>query len=385
VQGPAGVIRTGETASYSVQIDLKGLHLDPQYGCSVSARKILNGQGTTSIDVRQPDEALTVTVKVKGLPSNCPDTASETAITDPPPQGVELDEFTGPISQVDKSRFDRINSVLRENPNDQLYIFVGCQKGDEDNTKLAREEIVKHLDPFKDEDPSRITFVNIECSRDFIQFWLVPPGAESPRCNGCEELSRRSSAEKCPSISVDGPVGYTPYGRPMVFTGLVSDEGRKFETSYNWAVHGGKIVDGQGTLSVTSIQTDKDGSLTLTLTVGGLPKGCFDNASTTAPICDCVDPTQIDEYGPISIGQEYARLRAAASKLKEHPNDALFLIRYPGKSRREFNQRIRLVRQYASSVLHLENPKFKIITGPNIGRDTTKIYTVPPGAEEPVP
>ena len=85
VQGPAGVIRTGETASYSFQIDIKGLHLDPQYVWSVSAGQILNGQGTTSIDVRQLGEALTVTVKVKGLPSNCPDTASETAIIDPPP------------------------------------------------------------------------------------------------------------------------------------------------------------------------------------------------------------------------------------------------------------------------------------------------------------
>jgi len=186
VNGPVRFIKPGDTATYSVQIDLKGLQLNPQYIWSVSAGQILKGQGTSSVDVQQTIEALTVTVEVEGLPSGCPNTASETIFIEPQPQAVKLDEFTGPISYVDKGRFGKVTEIVRKNPNGQLVIFVGYQKGAGfDERSSRRQEIIGNLALFRDED-GRITFVDVGDNREIVQFWLVPPGADMPRCEECE-------------------------------------------------------------------------------------------------------------------------------------------------------------------------------------------------------
>ena len=379
IDGPARLVNPGETATYAVQIDSKGLQLNPQYLWSVSPGQILNGQGTTSVDVQQTREALTVTVEIKGLPDSCPNTASATEIIDPAPQAVKIDEMIGPVSGIDKSRLDKITKTMRENPNAQLVIFLAYKgKAGFDERSNRRQELAHYLNLHTDED-QRITYVFID-GREIVQFWLVPPGAEMPKCKECEEFSVLTEAEKCPSISVIGPTGRLSPGGVAIFTANLNSAGRKI--TYQWTISKGEIEDGQGTNSI-SVHIPAEAlniNALATVRVEGLAEGCTNTGSTEYSIgCGACDPRIFDEYGNLHFADERARLDRFAKEVLSANNATGYIIRsfskrvspvIQQKKMREMKEFLFVVRKYPKK-------RFVVLLGAP-GRVSTKLYIVPP-------
>lgn len=114
VFGPAGIIPPNEVASYRAEVDTKGQQLDLKYFWSVSAGKIISGQGTLNIEVRQPENAsLTVTVEVNGVPEGCPNTASENSFGDPTPTAILVDESSVASDRINKRGLDKLVEELK--------------------------------------------------------------------------------------------------------------------------------------------------------------------------------------------------------------------------------------------------------------------------------
>jgi len=150
-------------------------------------------------------------------------------------------------------------------------------------------------------------------------------------------------------------------------------------------VSDGEIVSGQNGASLeVRIPKVFDGNFTATLEVRGLPKNCPATASATVAFLNESRPLFLDEYGPISLEEEYARLKAAAGQLKHDPTSTLYIVKYPPKSLTIFRKRNWLLYRYVSQDLHI-GPQFRMVTGPQIEKEITKIYIVPPGTDKPQP
>jgi hypothetical protein len=92
----------------------------------------------------------------------------------------------------------------------------------------------------------------------------------------------------------------------------------------------------------------------------------------------------IDEYGSIPLAEEYSRLRAANAELKRHKNSVLCLVKYPPKSLVPFERRNRRLKNFVTNVLRIGD-RFRMVIGPSFSDERTKIFIVPPGADDPRP
>ncbi|MBC7795714.1 MAG: hypothetical protein H7Z37_02445 [Pyrinomonadaceae bacterium] len=182
VEGPAGVTNPGEIMSFVANLDEKGKSYNIGYTWSVSAGKIIEGQGTPVIKVIQPDAGanITVTVEVKGFPEDCPNTSSETAATIGCGLLDSSDEFSLDARRIDKARLDSFFTELQNNPNDQGYIIERFKS----NTSKAviKQKLAKISSYIKMRgfDPTRITVIHDLADENRTQFFRVPPGATPP-------------------------------------------------------------------------------------------------------------------------------------------------------------------------------------------------------------
>lgn len=178
------MIRAGEISTYTTSIDRKGQQLKLEYVWSVSTGSILAGQGTSTIDVREPNgSCITATVEIKGFPESCPNTASEFACGDPAPQPVKLEEFIGPLAKVSAERFITAFKQAEENPTAQVYIFIsGTRRNPRSSISKKRQILMKHITVTCRYDAQRVTFVDLDNRHDDrVTVWLVPAGAAVPK------------------------------------------------------------------------------------------------------------------------------------------------------------------------------------------------------------
>jgi PKD-like domain len=94
-----------------------------------------------------------------------------------------------------------------------------------------------------------------------VEFWLIPPGSDSPFPPFCALCS-------CPSLSVSGSAAPGKEGRVLVFTANISAD-----VTYRWTVMGGQIVKGQGTASI-SVKPDGGDHVEAKVEVEGLDPSC---------------------------------------------------------------------------------------------------------------
>ena len=181
ISGPSGIVMPYESAAYSVSANAAGNDLKLEYVWSVSAGEIVEGQGTQGITVRQPENQLTVTVELIGLPDSCQNTFSETSSGNCGlPIAEELNEFSGDFAKIDKTSFDKIIDALQNDSNAQLYIFNKYKKNTPRKKINKRNKEVKDYLVNSGIETERIKTVEAVAKADTIEFWLVPAGASPP-------------------------------------------------------------------------------------------------------------------------------------------------------------------------------------------------------------
>lgn len=191
---------------------------------------------------------------------------------------------------------------------------------------------------------------------------------------------------ECATISVTGPSGITQPGDSMTFTANVSG-GTATDVTYNWTVSSGTITSGQGTPSITVATTNEmaNSSVTATLEIGGtgICAECPRTASETGGIAPKPQPVLIDEFGKQSNDDIRGRLDTFFAELSNNPNNQGYIINYG--TDREITQRERLITNHIN-FRNFDRSRITLVRGGDTGSGVnTKLYRIPPGADNPTP
>lgn len=188
----------------------------------------------------------------------------------------------------------------------------------------------------------------------------------------------------CPdNITVTGPAMITRPGDTMTFTANVSG-GSQTDVEYNWTVSNGTIESGQGTPTIT-VATTPDmagGNVTATVDLGGLCETCVKSASETAGIEQPPVAQQVDEFGNIANDDVRGRLDNYFVQLQNDPSAQGYIITYG--SARDVQRREALIRNHIK-FRNFDASRITFVRGGNTGELRTVLFTVPAGAEAPVP
>jgi hypothetical protein len=193
------------------------------------------------------------------------------------------------------------------------------------------------------------------------------------------------AAAQCPKISVSSPTDVQD-GQPITFTATVDNLSRDITPTYNWTVSAGTISSGQGTSSIT-VDTSYAGgqSATATVDVGGLLRRCNSSASATTFIAKRVSSRKIDEYGPIRLGDEKARLDNFAIELQNDPIAKGYVVAYAarGSIPRTAITRLNTAKNYLVNVRGIESGRIVTVNGGTQATAKTELWVVPDGAAPP--
>lgn len=179
---PSEIVTPNESAPYSAVVDSNGNELNIEYVWAVSGSEILEGQRTSKIGVRQVEGVnLTVSVEIRGLPKNCPNTASESSTLHVHYTPKKIDEFSGSVSKIEKDRSEKISKALIDDPTAQLYVFFSTGKNSSPRSARKRsQEISKLLVRDNGIEAARITMIEIHSNKELTQLWIVPAGSAPP-------------------------------------------------------------------------------------------------------------------------------------------------------------------------------------------------------------
>jgi hypothetical protein len=380
IEWPAGIVNVGDIATYRASLDLKGSLVSPTFRWTVSIGEIVSGQGTNTIEVRQPDACITATVEVGGFPDSCPLVASETSCGDPAPEAVKIGEMSN-ASAPDLKLVRRFRDELRANQNNQGFIFLAYPPNLPKAKFAARENAIRDLLTKErlmgDFDGSRITLVQATSKRDITEFWRVPPGASNPTCESCEYV------RGCSSIGIVRKAGIVKAGDQIVFS--VRDRASVEGLSFYWTVRNGTIEGGQGTSSIRVLPTTYvTRPVEATLKVRGLPEGCADTFEESYAVpCHSYLATSIDvsfwsEYKTLPWTSERKQLEGVFARgLRWQPEKVVYIEKgFPLASTVSArNAAVSRIRNYVLKTLKI--PRDKLYIRSRIGRSATRLYLVP--------
>lgn len=187
VLGPAGVTNPGGEMSFQVEVGVAGPKLS--YLWSLNAGTIVEGQGTAKIKIQTTTElagtTIAASVKLEGLPSGCPDTASEFApVAERFGCGMPMDAWGYLKPNDERGRLDLLFAELSNNPGQVALIVFTITHEDKLDSRHSRIQFVlKHVE-FRKFDKGRIWFALELGEARETRLYRMPPEAEVP-CSGC--------------------------------------------------------------------------------------------------------------------------------------------------------------------------------------------------------
>ena len=284
IEGPSGVLRAIET--FTARLKPYDEEAGLKYSWTVTGGRLISGKNEKRIEVEFPSAGqLLVKVEVHGLPVGCPNSATESTVIDPSPRAVLIDHFHRRIITADAGLLRRVVNEIVARPNDQLLIFLNFPPKTPSQIIEVQQLVLFQEFTKAGIDESRITIHTFVNGPDLIQFWRVPPGANAPKCEGCDPTP-------CPSFSVVGPAGIVLPGEVAKYTAQLDKVANQGQLELVWLAFyqtsdppgevSVPILRGQGTSSIEIIQPKFQ--VTAVIEVKGLRFGCPSFASETTPI-----------------------------------------------------------------------------------------------------
>lgn len=189
----------------------------------------------------------------------------------------------------------------------------------------------------------------------------------------------------CPTVTVSCPTEAAPIGSRQTVSGNISGGDPKAEFNYHWEVSAGRIVDGQGTSTITVEVADGTTTATLNVT-GGLPAECNKTASCSfsdrepAPVA-----RRVSKFDRINPSEEEIQIPSLAKELVDDPTARSYIIVY-GKSRFDDGIKKRLARMKELLIRKYKIFSERIITIDGGLREdfSVELWIIPPGAEPPL-
>lgn len=188
----------------------------------------------------------------------------------------------------------------------------------------------------------------------------------------------------CPQISVTGPAGIAQPGDQVTYSLNFSEGKKKYDVTFHWSVSSGEIVSGQGTTSVL-VKAPSFNSLTATVEIKGLPEGCPKLASEKTEWCGGLPiPVLVDEFGRLASKEFTSRIDKFWNELSNNTGSQGYIINYGT------DNEIAVREQLFVKTINFRNfdrSRITLVRGGRheSGKVFTKMYRVPPGADNPTP
>jgi hypothetical protein len=158
-------------------------NITPIYHWTVSAGRIISGQGTESISVDAAGlagQTIRATLDVGGYGESCPKSCSVSIPIDIKPR--KFDEYYDIARNDEKARLDNYAIQLQSEPGTQGYIIVyPSRKAKADEAQERATRISDYLINSRGLDASRFN-ITLGGARDgwMFELWIVPQGAQPP-------------------------------------------------------------------------------------------------------------------------------------------------------------------------------------------------------------
>jgi hypothetical protein len=171
--------------TFSSNLSIVTLGVAPIYNWTVSAGRIIEGQGTSSIRVDTTGlagQTVRATLSMGGYALDCSDTC---AVQIPVPQlsSRKFDEFPSIARNDEKARLDNFGVELQNDPKASAYVIVyPGHSGKPGDVQKHTTRIVDYLVNSRGIDARRtVTLVGRTRDELMVELWLTPQGATPPR------------------------------------------------------------------------------------------------------------------------------------------------------------------------------------------------------------
>lgn len=184
----------------------------------------------------------------------------------------------------------------------------------------------------------------------------------------------------CPNVSISCPDSFLP-DQPITFRANISGGSAQIDPIYNWTVTAGRIIDGQGTRTITVDTLGLAGqTVTATLNVRAAGLDCPASCAVQIPIPK-LDCRKFDEFPNIPRNEEKARLDNFAIDLQNAPGSTAYVVVYPRQAGRpgEAEQHTTRVVDYLVSYRGIDASRIIKLIGPTRDVLTVELWTCPQG------
>ncbi len=179
---PSGVTNPGDLIEFSASL-LPETPQNIEYFWSVDQGNIVKGQRTKTIGVDWPGMGtirVAASVTVKGLPSGCPNTATDdyAMVVDPGPE--KIGEISNLDRKIDRVLRSKIKEKLSTHEQAQLYVILyGSKEKSQSLIRRYKNLILRQLITGKMEQMRIVFITSVDYSQKAV-FWLILPGVNKP-------------------------------------------------------------------------------------------------------------------------------------------------------------------------------------------------------------
>jgi hypothetical protein len=194
----ASSVQEGTTTTFTARLSDPSVNIT-SYNWSVSAGRIIEGEGTPNITVDTTGaggQTITATVQAVGMSPECPATASASTDVEkkpgPPPAKPVIAEQIARAFNDDKAQLDSFAIELQNDPTSTgvFVVFAGSKSRNKLEADIRANRAINYLVTNRGISRDRLRAVVVEDgSREKLSFqaWLVPAGGdESPIPTGRE-------------------------------------------------------------------------------------------------------------------------------------------------------------------------------------------------------
>ncbi|HVS22054.1 MAG TPA: hypothetical protein VHD88_09420 [Pyrinomonadaceae bacterium] len=170
-------------ATFTATISGGSANITPSYNWTISAGRIISGQGTPSITVDTTGlggQSVRANLEVGGYGMRCPASCATSIPIVSKPR--KFDEYYDIARNDEKARLDNYAIQLRGEPGSQGYIIVyPSRRGRAGEAQARAKRISDYLVNSRGIDSSRFTITMGTAREDWlVELWIVPSGATPP-------------------------------------------------------------------------------------------------------------------------------------------------------------------------------------------------------------
>jgi hypothetical protein len=194
IDAPEGMMNLYEPIFFSVELNEEFKKLKIEYEWNVLSGKVEQGQRTSRIKVLPETAGIQVTanVKIKGLPENCENTASEFVNITPAIEDYFPNEYGKIPFKEELARLDELIVIIANTPGFQGFIKISIsEKASVVETKKHIRKLLKYI-KYRGFSKERFIFAIKKTNYHKTELQAFPEGTKFPDCENCEIIKGKN-------------------------------------------------------------------------------------------------------------------------------------------------------------------------------------------------